>query len=142
MEFREYYRLHEDQTYILMKNRRGQYQVIIAPPDQKQLPQAIQAAKDANNPQGIWTYSISGGKLNLPPELAADKEPILMAHYTRMGFNKMGTPEPQVDDESEYIDPSVFNPEYGWKKHNQPGTIDYTGNPLSGTAPTPPPRRI
>lgn len=135
MNFREYYRLHEDRTYILMKNKLGKYEVISAPNSPQQLPQAMQAAKHANNPQGMWTYSISsGGDLHLPPELTADKEPILQAHYNRMGLNKMPTPDPKHDDESEYFDPDVFNPEYGrtaWKPYkktaspSEPGTEDY-----------------
>jgi hypothetical protein len=133
MNFREYYRLNEDRTYILMKDRNGQYQVI-GPKTQAELPQAMRAAKEANKPQRMWTYSIQGGKLNLPPELAGDKESILQAHYTRMGFNQPALPEPTYDDESEFIDPSVFNPEYGksgWKQYApQPGTIDYA--PISG----------
>lgn len=128
MKFREYYELNEDRTYILMMGQDDQYHVIS--PNQTNITQAMAAAKDANNPKGIWTYTIQGGKLNLPPELANQKERILQAHFNRLGFNKLPTPEPTVDDDSEFIDPSVFNPNYGkggWKKYIQPmaGTVDY-----------------
>ncbi len=130
MKFREYYELNEDRTYILMMGQDGQYHVIS--PNQGNIPQAMAAAKQANNPKGIWTYTIQSGKLNLPPELADQKEPILQAHYDRMGFNKLPSPKVDMDDDSDFIDPSVFNPDYGkgdWKKYNpQQGTVDYHSN--------------
>ena len=128
MNFKEYYWLNEVHSYILMRGRDGEYH-IIGPKSQDELPQAMKSAKDANNPVGMWTYSTEGGKLNLPPELADEKEPILQAHYARMGFNRKSTPEPEVDDDSDFIDPSVFNPNYGktWKKYHptQAGTVSW-----------------
>lgn len=104
-------------------------------------------AQHANNPTGMWTYNIaSGGQLNLPPELEHDKENILHAHYSRMGFDKSEAhPESEEEktDFSDIIDPSVFNPDYEqahafWKKYKgqqgqqpvqqpvqQPRTINY-----------------
>jgi hypothetical protein len=166
MKFKEYYRLHEDTyTYILMKNGAGQYQVI-GPRSAKELPAAMQSAKSANNPVGMWTYNISNGQLHLPPELEEDKENILRAHYARMGLDK---PEARIERPEEkqafgsIIDPDVFDPRYEkrhamWKRYQakqglkqlrvqqpqpqqDPGTIDYIGNPLASGMPTPPPRR-
>ena len=144
MNFREYYELNEDRNYILMRDRNGQYHVLGNFSD-KQLPQAMQSAKEANKPVGIWSYSTEGGKLQLPPELASEKEPILHAHFARFGLDKPAISEPNLDDESEFIDPSVFNPNYGksgaWKKYTEPGTVDYVGHSLPRGMPTPPPKR-
>lgn len=149
MNFREFYNLYEDtKTYILMKDRTGQYRVI-GPRSSQELPDAMQSAKHANNPRGMWTYNISGGQLNLPPELEGDKEPILRAHYARMGFDHpAGNAQSPQSDDSDYIDASVFNPKFGqhdsqWKPYNQQaGTVDYVGHPIASGMPTPQPRRI
>jgi hypothetical protein len=154
MKFKEYYRLHEDTyTYILMKNGAGQYQVI-GPKSAEELPAAMQSAKTANNPVGMWTYNITNSELHLPPELEHDKEDILLAHYKRRGLHKPEVKEPPPGEKQAFgsiIDPSVFDPRYErrhalWKRYQDrqglkqmqvqqpqpqldPGTIDYIGNP-------------
>lgn len=158
MNFREFFQLNEDKTYILMKNQSGQYQVI-GPKSIQELPTAMQTAKQANRPVGMWTFSITGGELNLPPELEKDKEKILHAHYARLGFD-VSEQLPERPEEKQafgsIIEPSVFDPRYEkrhalWKKYQghqafkqmqqQPaGTLSFHGHPLASGMPTPQPK--
>lgn len=142
MNFREFYLQEDARHYVLFKDRGGEYHVL-GTYTQNQLPDVMQNVKHANNPVGIWTYNTAGGKLALPRELERDREPILMAHYSRMGFNKPAMPEPKVSDDSDYYDPDVFNPNYGsqWKRMEPvgTGTASYHGRPLASGMPTPQP---
>ncbi len=141
MNFREFYLQEDARHYVLFKDRGGEYHVL-GTYAKAQLPDVMQSVKQANNPVGIWSYDTTGGKLALPRELERDREPILMAHYSRMGFNKPTTPEPKVSDDSEYYDPDVFNPNYGnqWKQYPQQlGTASYHGKSLASGMPTPQP---
>lgn len=168
MNFREYYTLHEDLNFVLMKNRAGHYQVL-GPKPTAELPRVVQSAKDANNPVGIWTYNTTGGHLDLPPELEKDREAILHAHFAHQGLDVPSRlperPEDEQDD-SDYIDPKVFNKDYEqqhaqWKKYQgqqhyqqpqpqDPATASFKaiggqswhGTPMAGGMPTPPPKAV
>ena len=152
MNFRKFFRLHEVRNYVLMKTPQGKYKVI-GPKSTEELPSAMQSATVANKPVGIWSYNITGGRLYLPQELEKDREQILQAHYSRMGYDIPESPperEEEKADFSDIIDPSVFNPNYErdhelWKKYKaqqylpqlqQPG---FYAKPGSSGEPTLPP---
>lgn len=63
------------------------------------------------NHDKLWPFSIIGGKLNIiaTPQ---EKEQILRAYYKRMGLDFTPRNMPPQEDDSEYIDPDVFDPNY------------------------------
>jgi hypothetical protein len=141
MNFREFFRLHENRFYYAYLDRQGKYNVSshFFPTPQARDSEAKEVQAE-EKPQKMWFFTIRPGDsaMNIPGasdvlapgDKETEREKIGRAYYSRFGFDRPYEGEPMPhDDGSDTIEPGVFSK---WKPFNPAATTDYS----------PPPRRV